>query len=259
MSAVVTREDRHVVERRPSAEIIPMTESASIMQMIVRAAEDKTLDLARVKELWDMKRLVDAEQAKREFFAAMSACQAEMPQVVRKAENSHTKSMYAKLETIAEAITPIYTKHGFSLSFLPGKSPRDGWIRVDYKLRHSGGYEECSGDDYQLDVAGSQGKSNKTPIQGQGSSISYGRRYLTLMIFNIALKNEDNDGNRVKPEEPVISEDQVMALRDIILSLGRNEKLFCEHVKVASLSAIPASQFEEAKQFLSTIKPKGQK
>ncbi len=37
------------------------------------------------------------------------------------------------------------------------------------------------------------GRANKTPIQGIGATITYGRRYLVLQVFNIALTNDPDD------------------------------------------------------------------
>jgi hypothetical protein len=62
-------------------------------------------------------------------------------------------------------------------------------------VAHSGGYEEPPiALDSPLDVAGSQGKTNKTGIQAVGSSVSYLRRYLLTMAFNIVLADDDDDG-----------------------------------------------------------------
>jgi hypothetical protein len=45
-----------------------------------------------------------------------------------------------------------------------------------------------------------RGSPNKTAIHGFGSAMSYGRRYLLLLIFNLAMRHEDNDGNHINPE-----------------------------------------------------------
>ena len=49
--------------------------------------------------------------------------------------------------------------------------------------------------DLALDGVGLKGNPNKTAVQASGSTISYGRRYLKLMVFDVVLTNEDNDGN----------------------------------------------------------------
>jgi hypothetical protein len=48
--------------------------------------------------------------------------------------------------------------------------------------------------DGALDDAGKDGTKNKTGIQAMGSTVSYLRRYLVCMIFNVST-DDDNDGN----------------------------------------------------------------
>ena len=62
-------------------------------------------------------------------------------------------------------------------------------------MAHSGGHSTTRSLDAVLDVAGPKGTINKTPLHGLGSAVSYLQRYLTRMIFNVVLRNEDNDGN----------------------------------------------------------------
>jgi hypothetical protein len=45
-------------------------------------------------------------------------------------------------------------------------------------------------------MTGPKGNQNKTATHGFGSTMSYGRRYLICLIFNITLTNEDQDGNQ---------------------------------------------------------------
>ena len=43
----------------------------------------------------------------------------------------------------------------------------------------------------------------RSAIQAVGSSISYLRRYLTCMIFNVVVRNEDKDGNAPAGSRPI--------------------------------------------------------
>ena len=81
-----------------------------------------------------------ARQAEEAFNAAMNAAQAEIMPVARTAENSQTKSFYAKLEAVDAAIRPIYLRHGFNVAYgtVPPLVP--GNIRVECEVslgRHS--------------------------------------------------------------------------------------------------------------------------
>ena len=129
----------------------------------------------------------------------MAAAQAEMMPVIRDATNVHTSTKYAKLEKIDGAMRPIYTRHGFSVRFGSDVSPREGFIRIVCTVSH-GDYSETNYLDAPPDTTGSKGLANKTPVQAVGSSVSYLRRFLLTMVFNIVLADEDDDGEGGTPE-----------------------------------------------------------
>lgn len=173
---------------------VPISNAGALLNIIERAAFDPAVDIARLEMLFEMQRKVVADEARVKFEGAMTQAQAEMGPVLREAENKHTKAKYARLEDIDAAIRPVYTRHGLSLSFNQLEAPL-GSVAVSCKVGHEGGHFQTYSLVGGLDNVGAGGNANKTPIQALGSSVSYLRRYLTCMIFNIALKNEDNDGN----------------------------------------------------------------
>jgi hypothetical protein len=92
-------------------------------------------------------------------------------------------------------LRPIYTRNGFCLSF--NSEPVEGPnVRVICGVSHDAGHSKTFQLEAALDMAGPQGKANKTPLHGLGSSVSYLRRYLTCMIFHVVFANDDNDGQR---------------------------------------------------------------
>jgi len=104
------------------------------------------------------------------------------------------------LENIIEQLSPIWTRHGFAVSFGTGDCPTEGYYRVECELTHSAGHSKRYHADLPCDMTGIQGSVNKTGIHGFGSTMSYGRRYLVCMVFNVAVKTEDDDGNAADPE-----------------------------------------------------------
>lgn len=182
-------------EPRAPAPTQPQSEAGALISMIERAARDPNVDLDKMERLFKLRSDVRAQEAETAFNAAMAAAQAEMPRVLRDASNSHTQSRYARLESIHKKITPVITRHGFSLSFDTGEGARQGELRIICTVAHAGGHTRTHQVDLPSDTAGAQGRANKTAVQGFGSTVTYGRRYLTLMVFNVALTNEDDDGN----------------------------------------------------------------
>jgi len=196
----------------PIPDVIPLE---LVRQMISDPAARANIEV--LEKLVALQERMDVRRAVTEFQRAMNAAQAEMEPVTRTAQNEHTRSKYAVLEVIDSAVRPIYIRHGFSLTYDNPQVAADG-VTVSCKIMHNGGHSETRSLTGGLDTSGSQGKSNKTPIQALGSTVTYLRRYLLCMIFNVVLRNEDKDGNRAGPG--FIVPDQVAQLRDLIFAFG---------------------------------------
>ena len=62
------------------------------------------------------------------------------------------------------------------------------------------------------DGKGAKGGDVMTKTHATGAAVSYGMRYLLKMIFNVAVGEDDTDGNgpRETPDQPVGYEDWVL-------------------------------------------------
>lgn len=193
-----------VEDRMPS--VVP----ANPFERMAIALVDKGGDLAKLDQLLELQMKWDREQARKAYDNAMAECQAAMPRVYKDKYNEQTKSWYATLESVAKAAQPIYTAHGFSLSFNTSESKYANHILIKCKCSHKDGHSEHFEYDQPLDDAGIAGNKNKTPTHARGSAVSYGRRYLTMMVFNLAT-SDDDDGNKAteKREAPPSAEDKL--------------------------------------------------
>jgi hypothetical protein len=235
-----------------------VSESAAIFQIIERAARDPNVDIDKMQRLMEMREREMSRLAQQAFNEAMKAAQAEMPQVVRDASNDQTRSRYAKYETISEAIQPIVTKHGFSLSFNEGDTDKPNCIRILCDVMHEGGHTKQYHADIPLDGVGMKGNANKTATHAYGSTKSYGRRYLKLDIFDVAVKDEDDDGNAAGCSYETITSEQRQELQGLIEKAGGDVPAFCNWAKINSLPDLRAALFTRAKQALEArIQQKG--
>ncbi len=217
---------------------------------IIQNAVASGIGADELEKLLAMQERWEANRAREAYNAAMSEAQREMPGVIRDKLNSHLKSKYARLETVDAAIKPVYSKHGFSLSFgtLPDALPDH--CHISCECRHSGGHVEKFEGNFPLDLKGLAGGANKTPIQAMGSTISYARRYLTLMIFNVAVLDEDNDGNGTLE---CIDRGQIAALEKELAHIPPGEKALERMLKWAAvddIADIPKDRFSLALQNL---------
>lgn len=229
------------------------SESAAILSVIERMALSQDIDPDRVERFMGMYERMEAQKAQKAFFAAFAAAQKEMPQVVRDAVNDQTHSRYAKYETISEAIQPIIAKHGFSVTYNEGVADKENHLRILATLMHEAGHSKDYHTDIPIDMYGMKGNPNKTGPHAHGSTKSYGRRYLKLDIFDIAVKNEDDDGNAAgttSVQQEAISEEQVAELLALIeRSKGTVEK-FCHLGKIDAVPDLLAVHFDAAKAML---------
>lgn len=199
--------ETEVVPESTAMTTVGGADTGNILAVIARAAADPQVDVTKMERLFALQERMLARQAEEAFNRAMSDCQAEMPKVLRDATNPSTNSRYARLESLNKAAIPVYTRHGFSLSFGSADCPTVDYHRITCVVSHKGGHTRNYQVDLPRDDMGAKGNQNKTKMHGAGSTFSYGRRYLTLLIFNISLVNEDDDGNgqneRPKPRGPM--------------------------------------------------------
>lgn len=186
---------------------IQKTEQASPNEMI-RLAIEGNADLEKVEKLLDLQIRYEKNEARKAFSSDFSVVQANIAAVVKTKVNPQTKSNYAGLEDVLETSKPVYTEQGFSVIFYEGKADVEENIRVCADVLHRSGHKETFHLDVPLDGKGIKGNVNMTKIHGKASSISYGRRYLLCMIWNIP--TQDDDGNAASgdqsPKPPGLTE-----------------------------------------------------
>ena len=191
-------DENGIVVAEPTGNVVATAQGAAggIMAMIERAATDSEFSVVKMEKMVDMYNQSLDRTARESYMRSMSACQAELPAVAKDAENSQTSSQYATIDSVNRAIVPVITKHGFSLTFGEDTSPKDNCMRITCVIGHRDGHStEGHHLDVPIDVAGIKGAQNKTWTHAMGSTATYGRRYLTMMLFNVTLASEDDDGN----------------------------------------------------------------
>jgi len=215
----------------------------SLLEVISRAASDPNVDIDKLERLLAAQERVSSHQAERTFNEAMNAAQTQMPQIVKDGTNDTTRSKYSKLETISALMSPVISRNGFSLSYGTAESPLVNHYRITCRLSHVGGHSRDYHVDIPIDNEGMKGTKNKTDTHGAVSAITYGRRILKLMIFDVATR--DDDGNGAAGIHP-ISVDQYDALKKKINDTQADEEKFCAWLGVAELKDLHSHRFVEA-------------
>lgn len=170
-------------------------DSATLMQAIVSMSANSEVDVEKMERLWAMKERIDAKNAEIDFNTAMVAAQTSMKRISADASNPQTKSRYASYAALDKALRPIYTDNGFALSFDTGDAPIELYVRVMCHLSHKSGHSRTYHVDMPADGKGAKGGDVMTKTHAAGAAMSYGMRYLLKMIFNVAVGEDDIDGN----------------------------------------------------------------
>lgn len=229
-----------VVELKPS----PVTLMAGLM----RAAADPGTDVAKLKELYAMYEQIATKEAEIKFNAAMTKCQREMTPISTNASNPQTHSKYATYAQLDKALRPIYTKHGFALSFDEGVAPYPEYVRTICIVSHSAGFSRTYTRDMPADGKGAKGGDVMTKTHAAAAAMAYAMRYLLKGVFNVAVATDDRDGNPVDggldPKEPLVSEQQVADLKAVLTETGADIPAFLKYIKASSLTAIYAKNYD---------------
>ena len=231
----------------------PVSESAAIFQIIERAARDPNVDIDKMQRLMEMREKMQAQSAERAFNEAMKAAQSEMRTIGADANNSQTKSKYATYAKLDAVLRPIYTKHGFSVSFDEADSPKPEHIRCLAYVAHDAGHTRTYRKDMPADGKGAKGGDVMTKTHATGAAASYGQRYLLKGIFNVAVGEEDNDGNGSGEDSSpdVITVEQRKVILKLLEDTGTPTEKFCEWAGIEAVPDLLARHYEKAVQVLN--------
>ncbi len=196
------------------SQAVQVTEPAatSILSVIERAARSADVDVDKMERLFALQERFLAKEAETAFNAAMSRVQSKIGRVAANQRNDQTRSRYADYAAIDRECRPVYVDEGFSVSFGTEDSPKPEHIRVMAYVSHQAGHTRMYHVDMPADGKGAKGGDVMTKTHAAGSATAYGMRYLLKMIWNIAIGEDDTDGNtepqrREAPQAPADYED----------------------------------------------------
>ena len=225
---------------------VVVSESTAFIQMLERAARDPAVDVAKIEKLMELQERILARQAEAAFNEAMNQAQSEIGRIATDSENKATSSRYASYAALDRVLRPIYTSHGFSLSFDTGESA-ESTVKVLCYVSHRAGHTRTYTAVIPADGKGAKGGDVMTKTHAVGSGMQYGQRYLLKLIFNVAV-GQDDDGNGAGKQ--VITENQAANLEALITEVGANKVAFLKWLKAKSLEEIPATAYDGAVKML---------
>jgi len=236
--------------RAPTVEQAPLSDSAALLTAIEKAALNPQVDIGKVEQLLALYERLEGRRAEAAFNEALTAAQAAMRPVATDMENSQTRSRYASYAALDRVLRPIYTNAGFSLTFNTAPGAPEAYVRVTCNVAHRPGHVRTYTLDLPADGKGAKGGDTMSRTHATASALSYGMRYLLRLIFNIAVGEGDDDGNKGGAQQQIkqgtISAEQLAQLRKLIAEAKADAARFCRYMKVARLEDLPAARFEAA-------------
>jgi hypothetical protein len=218
-------------------------------EMIMAAISDKS-DLDKIEKLLEIQMKWEQNESRKVYAKSFAIAQEGIMAVIKTKTNAQTKSKYADLGSVIESAKPVYTKEGFSVTFNEADSPKEEHIRIVAEVLHNSGHKESYHFDVPMDGKGIQGNANMTKIHGKASSVSYARRYLMCMIFNIPTADDDGNAQSL----PTITNAQLHTLRDLLISKELSEKKLIEYLKIEALENLLASEYTKALTAINSAK-----
>lgn len=182
-----------LVKKSKKEDQLPVrTEPASPAQLL-ELAINSNLDVEKLKELMQLQKQWQADQARKAFFAAMNDFQSKVPEIRKgkkvgfETQKGKTEYHYAPLSEIVRQIKDTCQECGLSYRWEIKDTKED--IQVTCLITHIDGHTEQTTMMSNPDLTGS-----KNPIQGRGSAIEYLKRYTLIGALGLSTTDSDVDG-----------------------------------------------------------------
>lgn len=225
-------------------------QAPALLTTLERLVLNPDVDPSKIHHLLDAQERILAKQAASDFFQAMNKAQQEMGRVAANKTNNQTRSKYADYSALDKVLRPIYSAHGFSLSFNTEPTDQPDTVVVTCDVSHIGGHTKAYRIAMPSDGKGAKGNDVMTKTHATGAAASYGMRYLLKMIFNVAIGEDDTDGNPPAPQG--ITTQQVEQIRFALKDKGLDESRFCKDVaRVDSVEDIQPGRFSAAMNWIN--------
>ena len=180
----------------PAETVTPMQPMQMIQVAFQKALESGGADALAVADriLEQMAKQRDYED-REAFTAALRRIQDKIKSIVKDCENKQTHSKYASAEAVDNMLDKLIEEEHMTLSFTPRPSDKENEFVVVGVLS-LGAYSKEYPLPIPCDGKGPKGEGVMSRVHAVGSGVTYGKRYIKNMIFNLRFKEKDDDGNR---------------------------------------------------------------
>lgn len=184
-------------------------EQRPLEALVVRAMNDPAFDVDKLERLMALMERKEAQERKERYDAALLRVQMAAPRIAQNGlmDRGVGKGQipYAKREDIDAVMRPIYQREGFTVTWT-GPTGDDGKIHVIGKFSAHGHSELHEW------ICGPDASGGKTGPQAVSSTIAYGKRQISKMVWDIIEEGLDKNGAKREDVE-CISQAQADEIR----------------------------------------------
>jgi hypothetical protein len=257
------------VEKYKDPMVPQVQQGPRTMEDTIHEAVMRGMPIEVIRELMAMRKGLEADAAKLVFDDAFAKAKAEISVIdkdahvgfsSKDANAPRTDYDHDTLAGIYAAAVPALSKYGLSHSFdidqvsVPSDRPGEFSQTITVTCIISG-----HGHSKQVKMSGPPDfEGKKTGLKAIASAITMMSRYALRAALGLASRKDKSDDDGAAAEAAgidqsapkKISEAQLGELIALADEVDANKRLFCEHIKVESLSDILAKNFELAKAML---------
>lgn len=235
--------------QRPEGQAVARRDESPLEALIVRGMNDPSFDVDKLERLMALMERKEAQSRKEAYDAALLRVQMAAPRIAQHGlmdRGTGGKIPYAKREDIDAVMRPIYQREGFTVTWT-GPTGDDGKIHVIGKFSAHGHSELHEW------ICGPDASGGKTGPQAVSSTISYGKRQISKMVWDIIEEGLDKNGAKRQDVEPITqsqADDVRSQLEEIKADMGRFNKLF----GVTKLEDLKAGQLKEVYARIKSVR-----
>jgi hypothetical protein len=247
----------------PPAGSMGMGAGGGLIGLIERLSTNPNFNIEIMNALLAARREEEDRAAERAFNAALSAAKGELEPILKKHDvdftskdpgKGRTKYKYEQLFDIAQAVDPVFAKHGLSYRF--DHSQQGDRIFVSTILAHADGYTR-HGHPLEGSSAIPSG-SNMNPLQALGSAMTYLQRIGLRAAIGVAA-GKDDDAMSLTPASPKIDANQANELERLFEETGASQMSILHLYAVDTVGDLNVDQWTRAKEILGLRKAEKQR
>jgi len=217
--------------------------------LIATAMSDPRIDAEKLGRLLVIKKEWEADEARKDFSAAIAQFQRECP-IIARGDVANGRP-YARLDRIWRTIRPVVDRCGLAVTWETA-TYGDGALTITGHLRHEHGHAVP----ISYTVAIPEQIKAQNAAQRIASATTYAKRYALCNVLGINT-GEDDDGNGAGSSEPGITLDQVSQILDYTDNGVGDLRRILDWCGVDRPDEIPQSRFRTIMQRLADIAAQG--